>query len=109
MPFTVAAAVMLHAFAQDAKISLRKTENVTALLRDMSSVAGLSLTTSAKRGKEILIVSFNGVPLKDAMSQVAWATYSKWHETTNGYRLERDEDAERAAEKHYAQWQTKDA
>lgn len=93
----------------DTKVSLSKTESVSALLRDLSAATKTELLVSDARGKEILIVSVKDVPLNDVMKKIAWATYGRWETVRGGYRLVRDSDAEKAAQKKYIQWQSSEA
>lgn len=90
-------------------VSLQKTAQVSVLLEEISRRSGTSLTTGPKLGKEVLIVAIEGVPLREAMDKIAWATYGAWQKSGGGYRLVRDTDAERAAERHYVKWQTTEA
>jgi hypothetical protein len=90
-------------------VSLRKTAQVSVLLEDLSRRSELALTTGPKLGKEVLIVAIDGVPLKEAMDKIAWATFGRWQQSGAGYRLVQDTDAERAAERRYVKWQTGEA
>lgn len=90
-------------------VSLQRTANVAVLLEDLSRRSGTPLTVGTKLGKEILIVAINDVPLLDAMNRIAWATFGIWEKSGGGYRLVRDTDAERAAERHYVKWQSGEA
>jgi len=110
--FLALASMMLTPQAGDlsAAVTLKRTESVEALLKDISKQAGIPLSTSGKRAKEILIVVLNGVPVSQAMQKIAWATYGRWEQGSRGnYRLVSDTSAERAAEKHYVAWQGAEA
>ncbi|AIE88052.1 hypothetical protein [Fimbriimonas ginsengisoli] len=101
--------VILRSPALDVKITLSRTENVAALVKELSDQSGIPLSTSDRKAKEILIVSLKQVTLADAMKRIAWATYGTWQKTRDGYRLIRDTDAEGAAERHFVKWQTQEA
>jgi|GEM_PF-5036314 len=110
--FFAMAPMMLTPQANDlsASVTLKRTESVEALLKDISTLAGVPLSASGKKAKEILIVVLNGVPVSQAMQKIAWATYGRWEKGSRGnYRLVADPDAEWAAEKHYIAWQGAEA
>lgn len=90
-------------------VTLQRTANVAVLLEELARRSGTPLAVGPKLGKEILIVAIDGVPLREAMDKIAWATFGAWQKSGGGYRLVRDTEAERTAERHYVKWQSAEA
>ncbi|MGV3617344.1 MAG: hypothetical protein ACO1SV_18620 [Fimbriimonas sp.] len=84
---------------QDARITLKQTARVEAVLDTLSKQAGVRLTAKKEEADDILIVALSNVPLKEAMDRIAWATYGQWEKEEDGFRLARDIAAERRVER----------
>lgn len=108
MTFALALVLALQS-PLDKPVTLKRTASVAALLKDLGTASGIPFEAIDKKSREVLIVSMENVPLKDAMRQIGWATYGTWEKTKDGYRLVRDIAGEQNAERHYRQWQSAEA
>ncbi|MFI5387828.1 MAG: hypothetical protein ACHQ50_17095, partial [Fimbriimonadales bacterium] len=64
-------------------------DSVRRVLANFSQKTGHAFTVAGPIAKDIIVLRFNDVSVKEAMAKIAEATTAEWLPTKDGYRLER--------------------
>jgi len=93
MALVFAVRAVPQAATPDVKITYRTTAlNAKAVLKDLSKVAGIPLTTTPTTADEVLVIRFKNEPLADAMKRIAWAVEGEWKSQGEGFVLARSSE-----------------
>ncbi len=98
--------VVVHAFARQAApdFDRRLTFSCAAIpvataVKQLSEQTGVLLTAQGPISSEMLVLRFNGVPLRVAMAKIADATSGEWIKSETGYQLGRSPGLARTIER----------
>lgn len=86
--------VAAHRDGLATRVRYDATADVATLAKELGKRAGVELEASAQL-KTVLIVHLDDVPLSEAMSRIAWATYGRWERRGERFRLVYDSDQEK--------------